>query len=74
MKEYELFDELLQKSKFLRNFCDDREKMIFEVLRMDISTDGKIHWLNSIVYEIDKVLSFIDRLSNERKSQFNLKK
>ena len=43
MKEYELFDELLQKSKFLRNFCDDREKMMFEIIRMDISTDGKIH-------------------------------
>ena len=74
MKEYELFDELLKKSKSLRNFCDDREKMMFEIIRMDISTDGKIHWLNSIVYEIDRVLSFIDRLSNERKSQFNLKK
>ena len=73
MKEYELFDELLQKSKSLRNFCDDREKMMFEILRMDISTDGKIHWLNSIGYEIDKVLSYIDRLSNERKSHLNLK-
>ena len=55
-------------------FCDDRERMLFESIRMEISNDGKIHWLNSIVYEIDKVLSFIDRLSNERKSQFNLKK
>ena len=73
MKEYELFDELLQKSKFLRNFCDDREKMMFEIIRMDISTDGKIHQLESVGSEIDRVLSFIERVSVERKSHFNLK-
>ena len=74
MKEYEILGNFLKKSKKIREFCDDREKMLFESIRIEISTDGKIHWLNSIVYEIDKVLSFIDRLSNERKSQFNLKK
>ena len=62
MKEYELFDELLQKSKFLINFCDDREKMMFEIIRMDISTDGKIHWLESVGSEIDRVLSFIETI------------
>lgn len=55
MKEYEIFDDFLKKSKKIREFCDDREKMLFESIRMEISTDGKIHWLNSIVYEIDKV-------------------
>ena len=74
MEEYKLFDEFLQKSKTLRNFCDDREKMMFEVIRMDLKTDGKIHWLESIGVEIDRVLSFIDRVSNERKSHLNLKK
>ena len=73
MKEYELFDELLQKSKFLINFYDDREKMMFEIIRMDISTDGKIHWLESVGSEIDRVLSFIERVSVERKSHLNLK-
>ena len=73
MKEYELFDELLQKSKFLRNFCDDREKMMFEIIRMDISTDGKIHWLESVGSEIDRVLSFIERVSVERTSHLHLK-
>lgn len=73
MKEYELFDELLQKSKFLINFCDDREKMMFEIIRMDISTDGKIHWLESVGSKIDRVLSFIERVSVERKSHLNLK-
>jgi len=74
MKEYELFDILLSKSKTLREFCDDREKMMFEVLRMDLTEDGKIHWLESVGSEIDRVLSFIDRISNERKSHLNLKK
>ena len=60
MKEYEIFDDFLFIFKKIREFCDDREKMLFESIRMEISTD--------------KVLSFIDRLSNERKSQFNLKK
>jgi len=74
MEEYKLFDELLSKSKTLRDFCDDREKMMFEILRMDISTEGKIHWLESVGSEINRVLNFIDRVSNERKSHLNLKK
>lgn len=73
MKEYGLFDELLKKTKSLKNFCDDREKMMFEIIRMDISTDGKIHWLEAVGSEIDRVLSFIDRVSAERKSHLNLK-
>ena len=56
MKEYEIFDDFLKKSKKIREFCDDREKMLFESIRIEISTDGKIHWLNSISYDIDKVL------------------
>ncbi len=74
MKEYELFDKLLNKSKELRKFCDDREKMIFEIIRMDIVEDGKINWLESVGVEIDRVLSFIEKLSNERKSHLNLNK
>lgn len=73
MEEYKLFDELLSKSKTLRNFCDEREKMMFEIIRMDMSTEGKIHWLESVGVEIDRVLSFIDRVSIERKSYLNLK-
>lgn len=74
MKEYETFDIFLKKSKQLREFCDDREKMMFEVLRMDISVEGKIHWLESVGVEIERVLSFIDRLESERKSHLNMKK
>jgi hypothetical protein len=47
--------------------------MMFEIIRMDMSTEGKIHWLESVGVEIDRVLSFIDRLSVERKSYLNLK-
>jgi hypothetical protein len=74
MEEYELFDQYLKKSKTIREFCDDREKMMFESIRMDISTEGKTHWLKSIGYELDKVIAYIDRLTNDRKPQFQLKK
>lgn len=74
MREYEVLDKYLKVSKHFRDFCNDREMMMFEVLRMDISEDGKIHWIESIGNEIDRVLSFIDRLESERKSHLNLKK
>jgi len=74
MREYKLFDELLCKSKAIRNFCDDREKMMFEVIRLDISTEGKIHWLESIGVEINVVLSYIEKIQNEREPYLNLKK
>jgi hypothetical protein len=74
MKEYEKFDYYLQNSKKIREFCNDREKMIFEILRMDLYEEGKIHWLESVGLEIDRVLSFIGRLENERKSHLNLRK
>ena len=37
MKEYEIFDDFLKKSKKIREFCDDREKMLFESIRMEKS-------------------------------------
>jgi len=74
MKEYEVLDKYLKVSKTFREFCNDRETMMFEVLRMDISEDGKIDWIESIGNEMDKVLSFIDRLESERNSHLNLKK
>ena len=69
MEHYELFDAYLKKSKLIRDFCEDREKMLFESIRMDIPTDGKIHWLNAIGAEIDKVVAYIDQLAMDRKPQ-----
>ena len=74
MKEYEILDKYLKVSRTFREFCSDRETMMFEVLKMDISEDGKIHWIESIGNEIDRVLSFIGRLESERKSHLNLNK
>lgn len=73
MKEYEVFDTYLQNSKKIREFCNDREKMMFEVLRMDLSEEGKIHWLESIGLEIIGVLELIGTVSNERKSHLKLR-
>ena len=74
MEEYELFDILLSKTKTLRDFCDDREKMMFEIIRMDLSKEGKIHWLEPIGSEVDRILKYIDRCTDDRKSHLDLKK
>jgi hypothetical protein len=73
MEQYQLFDELLMKSKAIRAFCEDREKMLFESVRMDIPTDGKIVWLNSVGKEIDEVKNLIDRLAQNRLPSMTLK-
>lgn len=73
MEEYQLFDELLKKSKAIRAFCEDREKMLFESIRMDIPINGKIVWLNSVGKEIDEVRNLIERLAEVREPSMTLK-
>jgi hypothetical protein len=73
MEQYQLFDEYLQKSKAIRKFCEDRELMLFESVRMDLPIDGKIVWLNAVGKEIDAVASLIERLSVDRKPHLNFK-
>lgn len=73
MEQYQLFDELLMKSKAIRAFCEDREKMLFESVRMDIPIDGKIVWLKAVGKEIDEVTSYIEKLSADRKQHLTLK-
>ena len=73
MEQYQLFDELLMKSKAIRAFCENREKMLFESIRMDIPIDGQIVWLNSVGREIDEVKSLIDRLAENRLPSMTLK-
>jgi hypothetical protein len=73
MEQYQLFDELLMKSKAIRAFCEDREKMLFESIRMDIPIDGKIFWLKSVGNEIDEVKQLIDKLADNRKPSMTLK-
>lgn len=68
MEEYEVFNEYLKKSSSIRNFCDQKEKLLFECIRMDIATHGKVHWLSAVGSEIDKVTAYIDELIQERKS------
>ena len=73
MEEYQLFDELLKKSKAIRAFCEDREKLLFESIRMDIPIDGKIVWLKAVGKEIDEVRNLIERLAESRLSSMTLK-
>ena len=73
MEEYKLFDELLKKSKAIRAFCEDREKMLFESIRMDIPINGKIVWLEAVGREIDEVRNLIERLAEVRMPSMTLK-
>ena len=72
MEEYQLFDEFLKKSKAIRAFCEHREQMLFESIRMDIPIDGKIVWLEAVGKEIDQVVYYIEKLSADRKPPWNL--
>jgi len=40
---------------------------------MDLDTDGKVHWLESIGVEIDRVMDFIEVISSKRKYHLDLK-
>ena len=73
MVQYQLFDELLMKSKAIRAFCEDREKMLFESIRMDIPIDGKIVWLKAVGNEIDEVRNLVERLADVRVPSMTLK-
>ncbi len=66
MEEYEVFDEYLKKTQLIRAFCEDREKLLFESIRIDTSTEGKVIWLNAVGKEIDKIIATIDQLTGER--------
>jgi hypothetical protein len=72
-EEYIVFDELLQKSKSLREYANQNEKMMFEILRMDIKTDGKVHWLETVGREMISVLSVIEKFASERKNFLAMK-
>ena len=73
MEEYQLFDELLKKSKAIRAFCEDREKMLFESIRMDIPINGNIVWLTAVGKDIDEVRNLIERLAEVREPSMSLK-
>lgn len=73
MEQYQLFDEYLQKSKAIRAFCEDREKLLFESIRMDIPIDGKIVWLKAVGKEIDEVRKLVEELAECRLSSMTLK-
>jgi len=68
MEEYEVFDEYLRKSKSIREYCEQNEKLLFESIRLvDATTDCKIKYLSSVGCEIDKVISYIEELKTKSK-------
>lgn len=68
MEEYKVFDEYLQKAKIIRAFCEDRERLLFQSIRIDTSADNKITYINSVGKEIDKVGELIEEMMTKRKS------
>ena len=67
MDEFELFYEYLEKSKNIREFCEKNEGFLLQCIRADhITDDQKIHFLNVVGGEIDKVINYIDELKKEK--------
>jgi len=67
MEKYELFDEYLKKSKAIRQFCERKENLLFDAIRLDASTDSIINYLNAIGSDIDKVITYIEELKKQSK-------
>ena len=72
MKEYEKFDEFLNKSKEIQSFIDDRLKMMFEVFKIStLDEDGKSFWIEKCGDEFDTVLKCISEMKSNRKNFLN---
>ena len=69
MDEYTVFDEYLKKSQSIRDFCEDREKLLFESISIGGYADVKITYLKAVGKEIDSVVAYIDQLKKERQLQ-----
>lgn len=67
MEHYKIFDEYLKKSQDIQNFCNERETAMCNSIRLDIPDKTKIHYLTAIGREIDAVLAFIKKMTEERK-------
>jgi hypothetical protein len=68
MEKYEIFEDYVEKSKNIRQFCEQNETLLFEALRMDIGSDAITKYINGVGKEIDEVLAYIDKLKSERES------
>ena len=64
--ETKILDSSLEKSKRIKTFCDDRIKLINDFFELDYDTDFKIHWLESIEIELDKVIQSIKKVETQR--------
>ncbi len=68
MEEYEVFDEYLKKTQLIRAFCEDRENMLCEAIKLNIPTDCKVTYLKAVGREIDLVCEFAEEMKKQRKS------
>lgn len=67
MEHYEVFDQYLQKSKEIERFCNERESAMCHTITMNLPDQTKICYLTAIGREIDAVLAFINKMTEERK-------
>jgi len=62
------YEKYLSQSKKLNNYCNVHENILHEILKMELDEASKVHLLDLMGVEIDRVLKFIERLRLERKS------
>jgi hypothetical protein len=68
MENYKIFGDYIEKSKQIRQFCEKNELLLFEVLRMDIPSNGVRKYLAAVGKEIEIILDYIERLKANRES------
>ena len=70
---FEVFYEYLRKSQNIRQFCEEKERLLLETIRTDCFTDDeKIRFLSILGSEIDKVITCIDKLNKLYKKSSNV--
>jgi hypothetical protein len=67
MEHYEVFDQYLQKSKAIENFCSERESAMCHTITMSLADQTKICYLTAIGRELDAVLDLINKMTEARK-------
>ena len=72
MKEYEALDKLLSRSRAIKEYFEERERMMFEIIRLNLNSDAKVLWLEGIGYEIGETEELLEKLKNERESMLRI--
>jgi hypothetical protein len=71
MKRYlEPFSDNLDAIKQVREWCENREQLLFDTIRSPAGEDGIIQALSGARIEIDNVVKYIEEQKEKRASQY----